>query len=147
MSLIRNGTPASGPSAAYFSGRSKSGSARPLTSRFARSSASRAAASTSAAETAREDSSSRRPRASHAMYSSRVIPLATSMIAHAFRTELTAAIERALGQPDVDPLLTLARRPGFDLQANFAMKLAKQLGRPPRELADQVRAELHGHLF
>src|SRR6478735_7996559 len=76
------------------------------------------------------------------MYSSRVIPLGTAMIAHAFRTELTAAIERALGQPDVDPLLTPARRPGFDLQANFAMKLAKQLGRPPRELAEQVKAEL-----
>ena len=69
------------------------------------------------------------------------------MIAHAFRTELTAAIERALGQPDVDPLITPARQPGFDLQANFAMKLAKQLGRPPRELAEQVKAQLHGGLF
>ena len=41
---------------------------------------------------------------------------------------LAAAIERVTGQSEVDPLLTPARQPGFDLQANFAMKLAKQLG-------------------
>src|SRR3954469_14379859 len=64
------------------------------------------------------------------------------MIAHEIRTALTGAIERALGEPGVDPLLAPARQPGFDLQANFAMKLAKQLGRAPRELARQVADEL-----
>src|SRR6478736_10258095 len=64
------------------------------------------------------------------------------MIAHDIRTALTSAIEQALGAPGVDPLIAAARQPGFDLQANFAMKLAKQLGRPPRELAEQVKAEL-----
>jgi arginyl-tRNA synthetase len=55
---------------------------------------------------------------------------------------LTRAIEAALGEAGVDPLLTPARQPGFDLQANFAMKLAKQLSRPPRELAEAVAAQL-----
>ena len=48
---------------------------------------------------------------------------------------LAAAIERETGRTEVDPLLTAARQPGFDLQANFAMKLAKQLGEPPRDVA------------
>lgn len=57
---------------------------------------------------------------------------------HALRAALTGAIERALGEADVDPLLVPSRQPGADLQANFAMKLAKQLGQPPRALAERV---------
>src|SRR6185436_4944964 len=55
---------------------------------------------------------------------------------------LTGAIERALDQPGVDPLLAPSRQPGFDLQANFAMKLAKQLDVEPRSVAEPVAAEL-----
>src|SRR3954452_1209091 len=68
------------------------------------------------------------------------------MIAQDIRTALTSAIERTLDAPGVDPLIATARQPGFDLQANFAMKLAKQLGRPPRELAEAVAARLRGEL-
>ena len=57
---------------------------------------------------------------------------------HELSTALGAAIERETGLTDVDPLVTPARQPGFDLQANFAMKLAKQLGEPPRGLAERV---------
>ena len=57
---------------------------------------------------------------------------------HDLSTALGAAIERETGLTDVDPLVTPARQPGFDLQANFAMKLAKQLGEPPRGLAERV---------
>jgi arginyl-tRNA synthetase len=57
---------------------------------------------------------------------------------HELSTALGAAIERETGLVDVDPLVTPARQPGFDLQANFAMKLAKQLGEPPRALAERV---------
>ena len=57
---------------------------------------------------------------------------------HELSTALGAAIERETGLIDVDPLVTPARQPGFDLQANFAMKLAKQLGEPPRGLAERV---------
>jgi arginyl-tRNA synthetase len=48
---------------------------------------------------------------------------------HALHASLTVAIEHALGHAGVDPLLAPSRQPGVDLQANFAMKLAKQLGR------------------
>ena len=61
---------------------------------------------------------------------------------HALTTALTAAVERALGHAGADPLLAPARQAGYDLQANFAMKLAKQLHRNPRELAEHVLAEL-----
>src|SRR4051794_5265277 len=61
---------------------------------------------------------------------------------HALRAVLTAAIERALGRAGVDPLLADSRQPGFDVQANFAMKLAKQLDRRPRAIAAQVLAAL-----
>jgi arginyl-tRNA synthetase len=61
---------------------------------------------------------------------------------HALHTSLTVAIEHALGQAGVDPLLAPSRQPGVDLQANFAMKLAKTLGRRPREIAEQVTAAL-----
>ena len=57
---------------------------------------------------------------------------------HELSSALGAAIERETGLTDVDPLVTPARQPGFDLQANFAMKLAKQLGEPPRGLAERV---------
>lgn len=57
---------------------------------------------------------------------------------HALRAALTGAIQRALGEPDVDPLLVPSRQPGADRQANFAMKLAQQLGQPPRALAERV---------
>jgi arginyl-tRNA synthetase len=61
---------------------------------------------------------------------------------HALHAALTAAIEHALGHSGVDPLLAPGRRPGADLQANFAMKLAKQLGRKPQEIAERVAAVL-----
>ena len=61
---------------------------------------------------------------------------------HALHTSLTVAIEHALGHAGVDPLLAPSRQPGVDLQANFAMKLAKHLGRKPRQVAEQVTAAL-----
>jgi arginyl-tRNA synthetase len=61
---------------------------------------------------------------------------------HTLSATLAAAIERATGRAEVDPLLTPARQPGFDLQANFAMKLAKQLGEPPRDIAAKVTEQL-----
>ena len=61
---------------------------------------------------------------------------------HALSHTLAAAIERVTGRSEVDPLLAVARQPGFDLQANFAMKLAKQLGEPPRDVATRVTEKL-----
>jgi len=61
---------------------------------------------------------------------------------HALHTYLTVAIEHALGHAGVDPLLAPSRQPGVDMQANFAMELAKRLGRKPREIAEQVTAAL-----
>ena len=43
---------------------------------------------------------------------------------------------------DTDPLLAPSSRPGFDYQANFAMKLAKQRKANPRELAQQTLDEV-----
>ena len=57
---------------------------------------------------------------------------------HALRAALTAAIDRAIGLAGVDPLLAPTRQPDVDLQANFAMKLAKRSGQRPREIAEQV---------
>ena len=55
---------------------------------------------------------------------------------------LSAAIAAAFGDEhrDADPVL----RPSqfADLQANFALPLAKRLGMPPREIASRVVAEL-----
>lgn len=68
-----------------------------------------------------------------------VPPLAPS---HGVRVALVAAIERAVGQTDIDPLLVPSRQPGVDWQANFAMKLAKAVGEPPRAVAEKVAAEL-----
>ncbi|HEY6891744.1 MAG TPA: hypothetical protein VI300_28335, partial [Solirubrobacter sp.] len=61
---------------------------------------------------------------------------------HALSSTLAAAIERETGRTEVDPLLTAARQPGFDLQANFAMKLGKQLGETPRDVAARVTERL-----
>src|SRR5215218_10264104 len=61
---------------------------------------------------------------------------------HALRASLTVAIEYALGHADVDPLLATSRQPGVDLQANFVMKLVKQLGRTRGRIAEQVTAVL-----
>src|SRR5262245_60822364 len=61
---------------------------------------------------------------------------------HALRAALPDAIERALGAADVDPLLMTSRQPGADRQANFAMQLARRIGREPRALAADVVAAL-----
>ena len=58
----------------------------------------------------------------------------------ALEQALREACERALGLPDVDPLLTPSAH--ADYQANFAMSLAKRLGEPPRAIAERVVAEL-----
>jgi arginyl-tRNA synthetase len=58
---------------------------------------------------------------------------------------LSSAIEAAFG-PDhagADPILRRSAQPQFgDYQANFAMALAKSLGRPPRAVAEAVVGEL-----
>lgn len=53
---------------------------------------------------------------------------------------LREALKSALGDAgDVDPALKESANPKFgDFQANFAMSLAKSLGRPPREVAQCV---------
>lgn len=55
---------------------------------------------------------------------------------------LLAAMRAAMGDDlpaDADPLLAPSRNPEFgDFQANAAMGLAKQLGRKPRDLAQQI---------
>ena len=57
--------------------------------------------------------------------------------------QLQQAIMQALGAADVDPVLQEASRPEYgDFQANFALKLAKQRGVPPRELAAPVVKQL-----
>jgi len=65
------------------------------------------------------------------------------------QTTLEAAVSRAMVAalgPEVagvDPVIRVAGRPGFgDYQANFAMKLAKQLGRPAPDLAAAVTDQL-----
>src|SRR5689334_11402820 len=64
----------------------------------------------------------------------------------ALTAALQAATAAALGpeHAGVDPLLAPARQPGFDYQANFAMKLAKQVGQSPRAVAEQVTGALTG---
>ena len=61
---------------------------------------------------------------------------------YALHAALTAAIEHTLGGAGVDPLLAPSRQPGVDLQANFAMKLAKRLGQKPWQIAERVTAVL-----
>ena len=57
-------------------------------------------------------------------------------IAHRFRGVLSGLVD------DPEPLLDLLRRSSDtrfgDYQANFAMPLAKRLGRPPREVAAEI---------
>ena len=69
-------------------------------------------------------------------------PMTATAPTHALHAALTAAIEHALGHAGVDPLLAPSRQRGVDLQANFAMRLAKRLGRKPRQIAEQVTAAL-----
>ena len=60
---------------------------------------------------------------------------------------LRAAVGAALGPEaaDVDPLLRPSGQPRFgDFQANLAMSLGKTLGRPPREIAQQIAQQLEG---
>ncbi|MFN3166305.1 MAG: arginine--tRNA ligase [Phycisphaeraceae bacterium] len=57
------------------------------------------------------------------------------------RSALSDALVAAFGPDfaDTDPLLNPAGNPAFgDYQANLAMKLGKQLGKPPREVAQAV---------
>jgi arginyl-tRNA synthetase len=68
-------------------------------------------------------------------------------IAHLLEAQLRAAMERALpeaaaAQP-LDPQLVAASKPEFgDFQANGALPLAKPLGRPPRQIAQAIVAQL-----
>ena len=66
-------------------------------------------------------------------------------IAHLLEAQLRAAMERALPealQPH-DPQLAPASKPEFgDFQANGALPLAKPLGRPPRQIAQAIVAQL-----
>jgi len=58
---------------------------------------------------------------------------------------LSEALTAAFGEAcaDADPLLAPAGNPKFgDYQANLAMKLGKQLGKPPREVAQAVVDQL-----
>ncbi|HZN12946.1 MAG TPA: arginine--tRNA ligase [Acidimicrobiales bacterium] len=52
-----------------------------------------------------------------------------------------AAISAAFGI-EADPVLRASTQGGVDVQANAAMALGKQLGRPPREIANEVVAAL-----
>ena len=56
---------------------------------------------------------------------------------------LTAAVETAFGLPGVDPELRPATRPEFGhFQTNLALRLAKIVGLPPREIAVRLAAAL-----
>ena len=58
------------------------------------------------------------------------------------RTRLKAALSRAFGAEyaDTDPLLRRSERAHY--QVNVAMSLGKALGRPPRQVAQALLAEL-----
>jgi len=57
---------------------------------------------------------------------------------------LTAAINEITGRKGCQPLVRAAGDPRFgDYQANGVMPLAKELGRPPREVAQRVVEALH----
>ncbi|MCA9290936.1 MAG: arginine--tRNA ligase [Phycisphaerales bacterium] len=61
------------------------------------------------------------------------------------RVAVRQAIVAALGTEyaDVDPVIRASQNPQFgDFQANFAMALAKSLGRKPRDLATEVAAAI-----
>lgn len=59
---------------------------------------------------------------------------------HVLATRVRAALGRAFGEPDADPVI----RPSqfADFQANVALALAKRLGRAPREVATEIVAHL-----
>jgi arginyl-tRNA synthetase len=59
---------------------------------------------------------------------------------HVLATRVRAALGRAFGEPDADPVI----RPSqfADFQANVALALAKRLGRAPRDVATEVVANL-----
>jgi arginyl-tRNA synthetase len=63
---------------------------------------------------------------------------------HALAAQLQGAIADALGEEHrgTDPLLAPSKSPAHDYQANFAMRLAKETGTNPRELAQQVAGRL-----
>ena len=63
------------------------------------------------------------------------------MLAAAVSQALVAAFGAEL--EGVDPVIRPTTNPGFgDFQANFAMSLAKRLGRPPRQIAEALVNEL-----
>jgi arginyl-tRNA synthetase len=67
---------------------------------------------------------------------------------HALDELLRDTICGVTGLPkvDCDPILALAKNPGFgDYQANAMMGMAKKLGKNPRELAGQVEQALSSH--
>ncbi|MSR69448.1 MAG: arginine--tRNA ligase [Phycisphaerales bacterium] len=64
-----------------------------------------------------------------------------SRIDAGFRTAIAAALSdyASVNSAPIDPLIKAAANPKFgDFQANFAMSLAKSLGKNPREVAQQV---------
>jgi len=60
--------------------------------------------------------------------------------------QLDAAFRRAIRSAfgiDADPILAVSQNEKFgDYQSNAAMGLAKQLGKKPREVAEQIKAKL-----
>lgn len=67
---------------------------------------------------------------------------------HALDDLLRDAISSATGLPraECDPILALAKNPGFgDYQSNAMMGMAKRLGKNPRELATAVEQALRAH--
>lgn len=64
-------------------------------------------------------------------------------LTHYFKTAIVAALGKEFSE--TDPIIKVSGRPEFgDYQANFAMSLGKQLGKAPREVAQQVQQHL-GH--
>ena len=57
---------------------------------------------------------------------------------HAVTDLLRPAFERVAGRPDIDPVVRPSDR--ADCQANGALALAKELGRNPRDVAEEIVA-------
>src|SRR5947208_17064186 len=67
------------------------------------------------------------------------MPTILTQLDSAFRAAIRAAFE-----VDADPMLGVSQNEKFgDYQSNAAMGLAKQLGKKPREVAEQIQAKLH----
>src|SRR5690348_8596098 len=67
------------------------------------------------------------------------MPTILAQLDAAFR----AAIKQAFGI-DADPILAVSQNEKFgDYQSNAAMGLAKQLGKKPREVAEQIKSSLN----